>query len=251
VFVTVQTLAQLVLAAALPVLVMARWGVNGALTCLAVISVLAALTALAGPNSFAALPKADDTGRLDARSLTGLAAVFLYMAFIVALWVYLEPLAAQAGLSSREAGLAIALALGLQVLGGAAATVVGDRAPPRGMLLGIGAINAVILAVLWSGPGRGLFIACVAVFGFLWLFALPFQTLLLIRIDPSRRAAMQLGAAQLLGSSAGPLAASLVVAEGPVKRALILSGACLVLALALISLLASRRRAASGAGSTD
>ena len=53
---------------------------------------------------------------------------------------------------------------------------------------------------------------------------------------------MQLGAAQLLGSSAGPLAASLVVGEGPVKRALALSAICLALALALISLLASRPR---------
>lgn len=243
VFVTVQTFAQLVLAAALPATVMVHGGVNGALTCLAVISVLAGVAALAGPDRFAPLPKSDEGGRLDARSIGGLAAVFLWMAFIVALWVYLEPLAAKAGLSPREAGLAIALALGLQVLGGASATAVGDRVPPARMLLGVGAINAVILATLWSGPGRGLFVACVAVFGFLWLFALPFQTLLLIRIDPTRRASMQLGAAQLLGSSAGPLAASLVVGEGPVKRALILSAACLALALTLISLLAPRRPA--------
>lgn len=250
VFVTVQTFAQLVLAAALPALVMGRWGVNGALTCLAAVSLLAALATLAGPDRFAPLPKPQGDGRLDARSLAGLAAVFLYMAFIVALWVYLEPLAIQAGLSPREAGLAIALALGLQVLGGATATLVGDRVPPARMLIGIGAINAAILAVLWSGPGRGLFVACVAAFGFLWLFALPFQTLLLIRIDPTRRASMQLGAAQLLGSSAGPLAASLMVGEGPVRRALALSGLCLALALALISLLASRRPVASGVGST-
>ncbi|HQR90115.1 MAG TPA: hypothetical protein PLH31_12825, partial [Caulobacter sp.] len=117
---------------------------------------------------------------------------------------------------------------------------------------GVGLINAVILAVLWSGPGRGLFVACVAAFGFLWLFALPFQTLLLIRLDPTRRAAMQLGAAQLLGSSAGPLAASLVVGDGEVGRALALSAVCLTAALALISLLASRARTpvASGADST-
>jgi predicted MFS family arabinose efflux permease len=250
VFVTVQTFAQLVLAASLPALVMGRWGVNGALTCLAAISLLTALAALAGPNSFSPLPKPESGGRLDGRFLAGLAAVFLYLAFIVALWVYLEPLAAQAGLTPREAGLAVALALGLQVLGGATATVIGDRVPPAGMLLGVGAINAVILAILWGGPGRALFVACVAAFGFLWLFALPFQTLLLIRIDPTRRAAMQLGAAQLLGSSAGPLAASLVVGEGPVRRALILSAACLALALALIGALAARRPAASGAGST-
>lgn len=252
VFVTVQTFAQLVLAAALPALVMGRWGVNGALVSLAVISVLAAVAALAGPDRFSVLPKPEGGGKLGAAPLGGLLAVFLYMAFIVALWVYLEPLAAQAGLSPREAGLAVALALGLQVLGGAAATLVGDRAPPARILIGVGLINALILAVLWSGPGRGLFVACVAAFGFLWLFALPFQTLLLIRLDPTRRAAMQLGAAQLLGSSAGPLAASLVVGDGEVRRALALSAVCLAAALTLISLLASRARApvASGADST-
>lgn len=253
VFVTVQTFAQLVLAAALPALVMGRWGVNGALVTLAVISLAAAGAALAGPDRFSVLPKPEGGGgKLGAPPLGGLLAVFLYMAFIVALWVYLEPLAAQAGLSPREAGLAVALALGLQVLGGAAATLVGDRAPPARILIAVGLINAVILAVLWSGPGRGLFVACVAAFGFLWLFALPFQTLLLIRLDPTRRAAMQLGAAQLLGSSAGPLAASLVVGDGEVRRALALSAICLAAALALISLLASRARAspASGADST-
>ncbi len=242
VFVTVQTFAQLVLAAALPATVMPHWGVNGALTCLAVISVLAGLAALAGPRSFVPLPKPEGSGRLDARSLGGLAAVFLWMAFIVALWVYLEPLAALAGLTPREAGLAVALALGLQVLGGAAATLVGDRVPPARMLLGVGVINALILATLWSGPGRGVFVTCVAVFGFLWLFALPFQTLLLIRIDPTRRASMQLGAAQLLGSSAGPLAASLLVGEGPVGRALLMSAGCLAVSLVLISLFGTRRR---------
>lgn len=249
VFVTVQTFAQLVLAAALPALVMGRWGVNGALVTLAVISLLAAGAALAGPDRFSVLPKPEgEGGKLGAAPLGGLLAVFLYMAFIVALWVYLEPLAAQAGLSPREAGLAVALALGLQVLGGAAATLVGDRAPPARILIAVGLINAVILAVLWSGPGRGLFVACVAAFGFLWLFSLPFQTLLLIRLDPTRRAAMQLGAAQLLGSSAGPLAASLVVGDGEVRRALALSAVCLAAALALISLLASRARASASSG---
>ena len=237
VFVTVQAVAQLGLAALLPVTVMVHGGVNGALTCLAVISVLAAVAALAGPDRLAPLPKSEDGGRLDTRALAGLAAVFLWMAFIVALWVYLEPLAVLAGLSPGESGMAIALSLGLQIVGGAAATLVGDRVAPARLLLGAGAINAVILAVLWSGPGRLAFVLCVAAFGFLWLFALPFQTLLLIRIDPSRRASMQLGAAQLLGSSAGPLAASLVVGDGPVRRALILSAACLTLALGLISLL--------------
>lgn len=243
VFVTVQTFAQLLLAAVFPATVMPHWGVNGALICLATISLLAGLASLAGPDRLSPLPKSDAGGRLDARSITALAAVFLWMAFIVALWVYLEPLAAEAGLSPKEAGLAVALALGLQVLGGAAATAIGDRAPPAWVLLAVGTVNALILATLFSGPGRGLFIACVAAFGFLWLFALPFQTLLLIRIDPTRRASMQLGAAQLLGSSAGPLAASLVVGDGSARGALILSATSLALALGLISVLRPKQPA--------
>ena len=45
---------------------------------------------------------------------------------------------------------------------------------------------------------------------------------------------MQLGAAQLLGSSAGPLAASLLVGDTDAGGAMKLAAGCLVAALALI-----------------
>lgn len=249
VFLVMQTFAQLALAAALPALVVTRFGINGALVVLGVISILTAVAAMMGPKAFAPLPKHESHGaRLALRPLGGLFAAFLFMAFIVALWVYIEPLAARSGLTPQQAGFAVALALGLQALGGAAATVVGRRWSPSLVLMGVGALNAVILMVLWNGPALPLFVGAVAVYGFLWLFALPFLTLLLIQLDPTRRAAMQLGTAQLLGSSFGPLAASLVVGDGQVERALILSGGLLVAALATISLLsASGRRSAFAA----
>lgn len=247
VFVTVQTLAQLILAAALPVTVVPKFGINGALAVLAVISVLTAVATALGPNQFSPLPKPEKGhAKLGVRPFVGLLGAFLYMAFIVALWVYLEPLAALSGMTPPQAGLAVAIALGMQVLGGAAATAVGDRWKPAPVLMVLAVLNAGVMAVLWASPVAPVFIAVVAAFGFLWLFALPFMTLLLIQIDPARRAAMQLGAAQLLGSSFGPLAASVVVADGEVKRAILLSAGLLVAALALISLLAaSGRRVAS------
>lgn len=252
VFVTGQTLAQLVLAAALPATVVPRFGINGALAVLAAISVLTALAAALGPDRFSPLPKPDaGHGKLGLRPVAALAAAFLWLAFIVAVWVYLEPLAALSGLTPQQAGLAVAVALGLQVLGGAAATVAGRRWRPAPVLIAVGAANAAILALLWSSPGVAAFMGAVAVFGFLWLFALPFQTLLIIQADPTRRAAMQLGTAQLLGSSFGPLAASMVVADGDVTHAIGLSAVLLAAAVALVSVLAvsGRNRGSQAGGS--
>lgn len=235
IFVTVQTLAQLLLAALLPRTVMASWGVDGALAALAAISLTAAVAVLAAPREFAPLPKAEaGGGRLSPLAWAGLAAVFLYMAFIVAIWVYLEPLAATVGLDPRQAHDAVAAALAMQVLGGFAATVAGARLKASHVLIGAGVINLGLVTALSAHPSGMLFIGLVAVFGFLWLFVLPFQTVLLIAIDPSRRAAMQLGAAQLLGSSAGPLAASLLVGDADVGGAMTFAAGCLVAALALI-----------------
>ncbi|MBA4011678.1 MAG: MFS transporter [Phenylobacterium sp.] len=252
VFVTVQTLAQLVLAAALPATVVPWLGINGALEALGVISLLTAIAALAGADSYSPLPKAEKgSGGIGLRPLLGLAACFLFMAFIVALWVYLEPLAELSGMSAQQAGLAVAVALGMQVAGGAAATLAARRWQRPGIvLLAVGALNGGILAILFGAPQAALFMGAVAVFGFLWLFALPFQTLLLIQLDPTRRAAMQLGTAQLLGSSFGPLVASFVVSNDEVRGAIGLSAVLLVLALAAIALLTASRPASAAGDST-
>ena len=98
IFLTAQTLAQLLLATLLPRTVMASWGVDGALVALVAISLTAAAAAaFAAPRAFPPLPLAEaGGGRLSGLAWAGLAAVFLYLAFIVAIWVYLEPLAATA-----------------------------------------------------------------------------------------------------------------------------------------------------------
>jgi hypothetical protein len=235
IFVTAQTLAQLLLAAVLPRTAMAGLGVDGALLALAAISAMAAAVAFAGPRAFAPLPKPEQGGgRLSGLAWAGLAAVFFTLAAIVAIWVYLEPLAATVGLSAQQAHDAVAATLAMQVVGGLAATLVGERLRAGHVLIGAGLINLGLVAALSTHPTGPLFMGLVAAFGFLWLFVLPFHTVLLIAIDPSRRAAMQLGAAQLLGSSAGPLAAAVLVGDANVEGAMTLAAACLVAALALI-----------------
>lgn len=234
IFITGQTLAQLLLAALLPRTVMTAFGVDGALVALALISLTAAVAALAGPRSFAPLPRptAGASG-LPPLAWAALLAVFLYMAFIVAIWVYLEPLAAAAGLAPAQAHDAVAAALAMQVLGGLAATLIGARLRASHVIITAAVINLGLVIALSAHPAGLVFIGLVAVFGFLWLFVLPFYTVLLIGIDPTRRSAMQLGAAQLLGSSAGPLAAALLVGESNADGAMILAGVCLAAALVL------------------
>lgn len=239
VFATVQTLAQLLMAAGLAALVTPSFGVNGALIVLAIVSLAAAASAFAGPGEYAPLPARDPAagGAFSLRSITGLAVCFLFLALIVAVWVYLEPLAVLSGLTPNTAGLAISFALGAQVIGALAATIAGPRLNASWVLIGVGAANVAVFLVLGAHPSETMFFVSLAVFGFAWMFALPYQTQLLIELDPSRRAAMQIGAAQLLGSSCGPLAAAMIVGDGHVERALQLSLGLTALALVLVALL--------------
>lgn len=235
VFATTQTLGQLVAASGLALFVVPRFGVNGALVVLAGLSVLAALVAGVGPSRYDRLPSSPGgKGPINAAAVAGLVSIFLFMAFIVATWVYLEPLAARSGLTPQAAGLTISIALGAQVAGGAAATALGGRWRSLPVLLGVIVIYAAVLLVLASRPSPLIFMAAMAVFGFLWMFALPIQTQRMIEIDPTRRAALQVGAAQLLGSAFGPLCAALLVQDAGSAQALILGGALLSLSVSLL-----------------
>lgn len=251
VFVTVQTLAQLLLAWLLPRTVMPAFGVDGALVALAAISVTAAVALVAAPRAYPPLPKPPEGGGvLTPLAWAGLAAVFLYMAFIVAIWVYLEPLAAAVGVPPGRAHEAVAAALAMQLLGGLAATLIGERLKVGPVLIVAAVVNLGLLAALSQAHGGALFVALVAAFGFLWVFVLPFHTVLLVRIDPTRRAAMQLGTAQLLGSAGGPLAASLLVGDADAAGAMTLAAVCLAAALALfvgVLFVLSRHEAAEAA----
>ena len=115
---------------------------------------------------------------------------FLWMAFIVGVWVYAEPLSRQAGHAPTVAGVAVSLSLACQVLGGATATAAGGT---PAMVPGAHVLRADLCRVACSHSPR-----CRAnrstwltsgVFGFLWMFSLPFFVPMVIAADPTRRAA--------------------------------------------------------------
>ena len=235
-YLTLQTLAQLAMVAALTAFVLVPLGVNGGFLALALLGLLTALCGLAVPRAYAPLPGDDGlhAGLPDARGWWALAAGLGMLAFILAVWMYAEPLARQAGLTEQEAGTVIAVSLGAQVLGGGAATLLAGRLPWFATLsLSIVALMGVTAALAWL-PGPVPFLACAAAFGFLWLFSTPFLAALAIDADPTRRAAALGSGAQLLGCSAGPLLASLVVRDGEVRGSLAIGIALGLLCLGIV-----------------
>jgi hypothetical protein len=243
IYLAAQTLAQLALATLFAQAVIPAHGASGAFIGLALVSLAPLATLPVLPRAYPVLPRTDAPGGLP--SLAGfvaLAGVLFYLAFVVGVWVYIEPLAAQAGISPGVAAYAVPVSLGMQVAGASAATLFADRLRALPVILWASLANLVILYLLGNHPSATVLLVCVAAFGFLWLFILPFQVPIVIAADPTRRAAVLIAGAQLLGSSIGPLLASAVVSDRDVRGTLGLGAACIVVSLALITLVVWRVR---------
>jgi hypothetical protein len=87
-----------------------------------------------------------------------------------------------------------------------------------------------------------VFLVDAAVFGFIWLFILPFQVPMLIEADPSRRAAVLSSGVGLLGASVGPTVVALVINPDNTRGALWLGAACLIVCLGVGTALRFTRR---------
>jgi len=225
IFLVTQTLVQAGLAAVLPMTLMPSFGANGGLGILATLALAGMAASIWLPSTLSLLPKPEGGhGSIRLPGILGLAAVFFAMGGVVGLWVFVEQLGAGAHISPRVTGLAVAAALAAQVVGGSAATVLSGRVPPALVLAVAGALNIGVVFVLGGALGGTLTVpvygAAVVLFGFLWLFVMPFQTRLLIDVDPSRRAAMLLSGAQLLGMAAGPVVTSVFAMPGNLAGAL-------------------------------
>jgi hypothetical protein len=107
--------------------------------------------------------------------------------------------------------------------------------------------SAASLVVWWifgrEGPSW-LFIGANTAAGMAALFLSPFIVPMTIDADPSRRAGLQSGAAQLFGGALGPLLASFVVGDRDVRGVLWLGAGLLLAGLAGVAWL---RFTASGA----
>jgi hypothetical protein len=236
-YLTIQTLLQLGVVSAIGAFVLGAFGPDGGFLVLAVLTVSAAVSGLAVPGAYAPLVQAEDNpkGLPSPRGWIALAAVFCFQAFILAVWIYAEPLSRQAGHPVSVASAAFAISLAAQVAGGAAATALAGRLSWFWSLTVAVILAAGALFVMASLPSAAVFLAASAVFGFVWLFASPFLTPLAIEADPSRRAALLGPGASLLGCGAGPLLASFVVSGVDVRPAVWLGVALAVVTLLIVA----------------
>jgi hypothetical protein len=240
IYLTLQTLAQFLLAALMTGVLEPRYGEGADFMALAACGGVCALASLGLPHSFVELPKTSRralTTLPPARGIAALAAYFLLMMFIVSIWVYYDPIARQAGLSSQVSNQAVAVSLAFQVLGGSTAVLVAGRLKWFSVFLVCALVDLAMVALLGLRPGAWLFLADAAVFGFIWIFILPFMVPMLIEADPSRRSAVLAGGVALLGGSLGPSVVAWMISPEDTSAALWLGAACLMLSLGLATFL--------------
>ena len=238
VFFTAQVLAQLVLAVAFAVWIVPAGGANGGFMALAAVAALGVLPALVTPSGFAPLSSnADQSGLPPPRGLLALFATVMFLSANGAVSVYLQPLAHQAHLGAGVARTAVWTSLIAQVCGAMTATALAGRV----RYFTIFVITSTIFLATWAGFGANLpaalFVLDNVVAGFGALLLSPFLVPFTIDADPSRRAAVQSGAAQLMGGALGPWLASFVVGDADVRGVLWLGAGLLLAGLSLIATL--------------
>jgi MFS transporter, DHA1 family, inner membrane transport protein len=214
IFMVVQTVVQAGVAALLAGVVVPRASWQGGFELLAALTALCAILATWLPSKLAPLQThAAKKMRWTVARVLPLVIAFLQMAALGSLWAYLEPLGLAVGLDARAAQFMTSVVLVMQVAGGIAATGSIRR---LAVVPTLGTGSAVLLAVaggihlLPAGAVSPFTLLC-AVFGFTWLFLMPFQIGLAFRADSKGEVALLIPAAQLVGSAAGPLVASLTV----------------------------------------
>ena len=247
IYLSVQTLAQFILAALMSWIDADR-AVHVDFGILAAAGLGSAAVSLALPTAFQVLPKAAGTGSFvmpPARGLAALLSTFLVLASIVSIWVYYDPIARQAGLSSHISDTAVYVSLACQVLGGTAATLSAGRLKWFPVFVASAAVDFVMVALLGKHLSALLFLFDAAVFGFIWLFILPFLVAMIIEADPSRRSAVLFGGVSLLGASLGPSMVALIISPDDTRGALWFGAACLFLSLAIAAALRYLRPAIS------
>jgi len=232
-------LSQLVVATGLSALVLPRFGANGGYVTLATFAALAVPVALFLPRRLGdvAAPGAETSGAPPFLGWVALAGTLCMAASLTAVSVYVVPLAKQAGLDMGVGRAAISVALACQMAGGALATVLAGRL----RYITVFYACAVVFVATWltyslQAPAW-LFIAMTGLAGLASFVAGPFLVPMTIEADPSRRAAMQSGAVQLLAGAFGPLLASFAVSDQSVRGVLVLAVVLQVLGLAVATVL--------------
>ena len=244
IYVTAQAGLAFALSLVLNQWIMPTFGAAGgyAVLTLADLALLAALVAL--PSSYAPTAAAGAPGAPPLSGLLALIGSGLFLATIMAFWVYVIPMGRRIGYPLATLASAVNAAIGVQILAGLAASVLATRIKPLWACLAGAVVASGAIGMFLTGGGGILLFAALAAFSFVWMFTPPFQMPLLIEVDPSLRSAMLIGSAQLFGVAAGPMLASQTVTNADPLPAATVALACagLSIVLTLAASIAHRRR---------
>lgn len=209
IYVTVQAAVGFLLASSFTFLIIPMFSATGSYFALAALNGVVVLLASQLPRHYRYTIVRSISSVPPMRGLLGLLGVSLHFAGILAFWVYIEPVTRDAGYRLNDVRTAISLGLGSQILAGVLASILAARLR-AGPTIVTGAILSIACIVAMTGlPHAPLLLGGVIAFAAVWMFIPAFQMPFLIEIDPSRRSAMHIASAQLLGAAFGPLAASM------------------------------------------
>lgn len=238
IFFTASTASQLVIA-----FVFARWvlpqhGADGGFAGLALSSLLGLPLVLWIPSRFAPLPKPrGESGLPPRRGQFALLATLIYVGATATVGIYIQPLAHEAGLSADVARTAVWVSLAAQIAGGLSATLLAGHLRYFTVFIAATATFVAVWVVFLLHPPAWAFVAANAAGGLMGLFMSPFLVPMTIEADPSRRAAILSGGAQVMAGALGPFATSFVVGDNDVHGAIYLGLVGLFVGILLIAVL--------------
>lgn len=230
------------LSTALGTFVINRFGAASGYMILAGLYVALLLAARLVPHEYAQLDNGE-TSIPPPMGLLGLLGVTLYLAGVMGFWVYSVQIGAQAGIPVHSMQMIVAAATGVQILAGLGAIALATRLTGIQVVVFTASVGLAAMLVTMASASIIIWAGAVLAFAFCWMFGPPFHVAFLITSDPSRRAAIFVGTAQLLGMAVGPLMSSSFVSASDFGSARLVTMACYgaVLAIAAAVYLATRR----------
>ncbi|MGO4449899.1 MFS transporter [Phyllobacterium sp. TAF24] len=245
-FVTLQTVAQSLLALLFALWVIPHFGSNGGFSALAIVGIASLALAALVPSYYGDLPKQAGSagGVLSLKAIISLLVIVLLIMGLGAIWAFLEPIGAQNGIDGKTVGVMLSASLAVQVVAALVATSVAQRLNYRAALAGCGLIVIGSAAVLSQKPSLAVCWVAVILLGSIWTFIVPFFVALTLDADPKRDTVLLVPAATLTGAAMGPLAASVFIVDGNVGPVLPFSSSVALgsMVLLMVFILIARRR---------
>jgi MFS transporter, DHA1 family, inner membrane transport protein len=220
VFIVVQIMIQALVSIFLLSIVLPLFGWQGGFVVLAGLSLLPCMLIRALPRDFPPMREQPTPGiGWSIAGLLPLVLSFLQMAAIGAIWAYMAPLGNSFNLSESEIGTLVSVVILMQALGGIVSIFTIHRLNAVCVVflgaITLGGIGFVLMQL--THIDLALLFVLLALFGFTWLFTMPFYISLALKVDPSGRVALLIPAMQFIGSAAGPLAVYLAIDSGSVS----------------------------------